>query len=309
MNIIFSLFLFSLVFAQTLRIDAIEFSLGKFHRQANMLHPYSQQHAFKSFILPTNADDLKTFSVEQSKTHYSIFFTNLIDLFMMMDQISQTTGNKIQILNMTAHGTPGGLLIPRDPERMKSVECFQWKRSVTEPDGKVYEDYYKFSTIENLKAYEELSKEDHAPLFRCISGHKDWAIAMEQVPRLKTQFSHDAQIHFISCLVGKGELGFKFTESILKTSISIPDSQRVQASQELGLGDWSMDQGMGFWTFLDQEQYSFDFKNYPLFKEDALFKQHGNITTSEFIHGKIKTGVIKDADFLSVEKDLRPISD
>jgi hypothetical protein len=294
--------------AAELTINAAEFGVGKFHRKDNQVQPYGKNHAWTPFILP---DDVSTNSAHIMKVDedtYTIFFTNLEELLVKMVEISKTTGKKISMVNLNAHGVPGGMWFPKDAKTRDSAECKSWKDAATHSDEDNYNDYYTPIGKSDIDQMNQLSKSAHLPPYNCLTGLAEWTAIVAKVPAVKHHLSGDARVHMHSCIVGKGKLGNAYTMGLARLLFPKPEKQQVQTSVKYGLGDWSMAEGMGFWDFESAAQLTRDNEVYPLHRRDSEIAQKGNIRVAEATLGVFKSGMIKDADFMFLSPDPRAVT-
>lgn len=301
---------FLLISAQSwanLTINAAEFGLGKFHRYSNKVHPYGSNHAWNVFILPEDVDTKTNLIKQNSNENYTIFFTDLESLMNDIIALKEKTGMNVEVLNLHAHGLPGSMWFPRDASRRESIECMSWRSSATGADVNTYKQYYSPIKKSSIEAIEASSQESSSPSFQCLTGLKDWTLLLNKIPEFKTVFSSDAQVHMLSCVVGLGPLGEKFTTGLAKLLFPEGGTQRVITSIKLGLGDWSMSQGMGFWYFLNDEQIARDNVDYPIKQQDSLFAQRGDLRVAEFQGTKLVSGLIPNVDYMILEWDNRKV--
>lgn len=300
-------FIVTNIFAAELTINGAEFGIGRFHRYGNKVNPYGSNSAWKVFVLPDGVSTKEAFVQKNADDNYTIFFTNLEEFLTKIVEVSHTTGMKVRVLNINAHGIPGGMWFPRNRDFYRSIECSSWQTAVNAPDETNYRQYYTAITKEDLLKYEEMSNAARIPGFSCLTGINEWTQIVARVPAIKDTFSSDAQVHMLSCLVGLGPLGDAYTTGLAKLLFPKPDSQQVQTAIKLGLGDWSMLEGMGFWGYESDEQIARDAEVYPVNRNDSEIAQRGDIRVGYADQGSIKSGLIKDEEFMFLSHDNRSI--
>lgn len=306
--LILALLISASAFAQDLVINGAEFGIGKFHRKDNKVHPYEDDNAWKPFILPEGITAEKLYVQKNSESNYTIFFTNLEEFLAKIVELSERTGKKVAMINLNAHGLPGGMWFPYDAKIKASIECWSWQSAADNSDDANYDQYYSESTKEELLAFEEMSNGPRIPSFSCLTGLPQWTMVVDRVPAIKTVFTDGAQIHMLSCLVGLGTLGDAYTKGIAKLLFGNPVAQQVQTSIKLGLGDWSMGDGMSFWGFESDAQLERDNEIYPVNRRDADIAQRGNIRVAQVENTEVKSGLIVDQEYMLLTHDARPVT-
>ena len=98
------------------------------------------------------------------------------------------------------------------------------------------------------------------------------------------------QIHFLSCVVGLGKAGENFTRGVAQ--LLLPPAGRIVTSTNFGLGDWSMDEGMGFWDYVTDAQVDRDNSIYPTHRKDAEIAQKGTVRIASFRNGQWATDLL-----------------
>jgi hypothetical protein len=291
--------------AADLTINAAEFGIGKFHRQDNKVHKYESNNAWAPFILPENASTKQALIINTSPDTYTIFFTNLEELFTKMVELTAKTGKKVEILNLNAHGLPGGMWFPKDAKTRDSFECASWRAAANNADMDNYNQYYSPVAKSEILSFNQLSNSSRIPSYQCLTGLNEWTAVAAKVPAIKTIF---AQVHMLSCIVGMGTLGDAYTTGLAKLLFPKPDSQMVQTSMKFGLGDWSMPEGMGFWGFESDAQLDRDNANYPVNRRDSEEAQKGDIRIAQASLGVVKSGMMRGMDFMLVTHDDRSVT-
>lgn len=298
---------FAKVTEETITVNAAEYGIGKFHRKDNSVHQYTADNAWKVFVLADQAQTSTMQVIENENSTYTIYYTNLEELLNEMVKLSAKTGKKIGLLNMNAHGLPGGMWFPKDAKTRDSMECGSWRTAARGSDEDNYGQYYSTVSKEEIESFTRMSRAQSIPAFNCLTGLNEWTTIVSRVPAIKASFSEDAQIHMHSCLVGLGTLGENFTLGIAKLLFS-KGTQQVQTSIKFGLGDWSMEEGMGFWTYESDEQMERDNAHYPVAKRDRDMMQKGDIRVAQQTAlGTVKSGLIKLQDFMFLTHDTREV--
>lgn len=295
------------VFAQDLVINGAEFGIGKFHRKDNQEHKYESNNAWKVFILPANVATDKAYVQKNSATNYTIFFTNLEEFLTKIVEISKQTGKKVGMLNLNAHGLPGGMWFPVDAKTRDAFECMSWRSAANNSDNDNYDQYYSAVSKEEMQSFEAMSNRRNIPSYQCLTGLKEWTAMVAKVPAVKTVFADDAQVHMLSCIVGMGLLGDAYTTGLASLLFANQKDQQVQTSIKFGLGDWSMPEGMGFWGFESDAQLDHDNEIYPVHKRDSEIMQHGSIRVAQVSDDKVKSGLMEQQDYIYLTHDTRPV--
>lgn len=306
-SVLFSLLLTfgTTAFAQDLTINAAEFGIGKFHRQDNKVHAYDKKNAWTPFILPDSITTRKLFVQKNSATNYTIFFTNLDELVAKVFDLSKTTGLKVKVLNLNAHGLPGGMWFPKDAQTMNSSECRSWRSTADNSDDVNYDQYYSAVSKEEVLSFNQMSNAMRIPSGQCLTGLGEWTSIVAARPEFKSVFTADSQIHMLSCLVGLGTLGDRYTKGMADLLLT---KGKVQTSIKFGLGDWSMPQGMGFWGFENDTQFDNDEARYPVDREDREIMQKGDIRVAVKDTTGVKSGMITKVDFMLLTLDNRAVN-
>lgn len=292
------------VFAQDLIINAAEFGIGKFHRQDNKVHKYDAKNAWTPFILPDSITVRKLYVQKNSETNYTVFFTNLDELVAKVIDLSKTTGKKVKVFNLNAHGLPGGMWFPKDAKTMNSGECSSWRSTADNSDDVNYDQYYSAVSKEEVLSFNRMSNASNIPSYECLTGLNEWTAVVAARPEIKNVFVADAQIHMLSCLVGLGTLGDRYTQGMAKLLLA---KGKVQTSIKFGLGDWSMPQGMGFWGFMNDTQFDNDEARYPVDREDREIMQKGDIRVATVDTVGVKSGLIQGVDYMLLTIDNRAV--
>lgn len=306
--LIVSLFSVSLFASDTLIINAAEYGIGKFHRKDNKVHQYETNNVWKDYVLKENVSTTSVSVVKNDETNFTIYFTNLEELMIEMIKLSKKEGKKVGILNLNAHGLPGGMWFPKDAKTRDSIECSSWRTAANGSDDANYNQYYSTISKEDILDFERMSSNATIPGFSCLTGIKEWELVVGRNTEFKSIFNNDAQVHMFSCLVGLGTIGDKFTKGLAKLLFT-SGTQQVQTSIKLGLGDWSMPEGMGFWGYENDAQLERDNANYPVNRRDRDMMQKGDIRVAQVsVDGTIKSGLIKNEQFMLGTHDFRDVN-
>lgn len=258
-----------------LTIHAEEVGVGKFHRYDNQVHPYGSGSAWLPYVLSREAPTDHTTLVENPDGSVSIFFMTLEDLLSSVVQVATRRHEPVAALNIHGHGLPGGMWFPANASFQQSIECSSWNQAASGSDEENYRQYYQPMSVSDVRAIREMSQtvNYHGT---CTTGVAEWQTEVAKIPRLKAVLAADAQVHFLSCVVGLGEAGRAFTEGVAKALF--PDGHgAVETSLDFGLGDWSMPQGMGFWDMTDEDQVAHDGGIYAADRKDSEIAQKGTI--------------------------------
>jgi hypothetical protein len=287
------------VHAGGLVINAAEMGVGKFHRKDNSVHPYGPTNAWTPFIMPVGYSTSGT-AIAQADGSYTIFFSNLQELLSKSVEISKKTGQKIQILNINGHGMPGGMWYPKDQAQQDSRECQSWRDSASGDDDSNYEQYYSPVSKQDVMMMRQISQAagTSGGLFECVTGTDGWRQIVPQIAGLKEAFAADAQIHFLSCIVGLGKAGENFTKGVAETVLTTAQG-RVMTSLMFGLGDWSIEEGMSFWDYQTDDQLAHDSQVYPAQKRDRDIMQKGTVRVAALgADGHAASALRTDVDFM-----------
>ena len=196
-----------------LMIDATEIGVGKFHRYDNGVHSYPPESVWKGHITPAGGGVGSTPIVFDDDDGYvSIQFSNLDELLKTVVALAQKRSAKIGVLNIHGHGAPGAMWYPKDKAQQASDECQDWRQAAAAPDEDNYNQYYSAIPKEEVMAIRRASQ-GHVH-FSCTTGAPEWREVAARIPNIKDYFAEDAQIHFLSCVVGMGSAGEEFTTAI-----------------------------------------------------------------------------------------------
>lgn len=277
-------------------IHTTEFGVGKFHRYDNQVHPYGAANAWTPYILPAGAATSQAVTVKNADGSYTVFFSTLDEMMTSVAQISQATGQKVSVLNVHGHGLPGAMWFPKDAATLNGWTCDDWRQAANGADVDNYNQYYGAVTVDEIMQIRQVSNNPNVKMM-CTTGANEWRAGVTKNPAFKAAFNDDAQIHFISCVVGLGTVGDAFTKEI--ASIVLPNSTgHVQTSMAFGLGDWSMPEGMGFWDYQSDAQVNQDNAKYPVNHKDREIAQQGSIRMASFTGGTWSTSILAQRDFM-----------
>jgi len=282
-----------------LTIHGTEIGVGKFHRYSNSLHAYSPGNAWTPFILGANAPLDKTSSIVNADGSYTIFFLTLEDFIATATQIAKSTGKAISVLNLHGHGIPGAMWFPATLTDYNSADCGSWHRAAEGADEDNYSQYYSLPDSDEINTYHSLG-DNPSSEFTCTTGLSQWQTVVAKNPEFKQVLTDDVQIAFLSCLVGLGTVGDTFTKGI--ANLLVRGNGRVEASTNFGLGDWSMEKGLGFWDFVSDDQLEHDRSVYPQTHRDADIKQKGilrvarSLTSSQLLADQETIPVVYERD-------------
>ncbi|MGZ3689295.1 MAG: hypothetical protein ACXWP5_00950 [Bdellovibrionota bacterium] len=280
-----------------LTIHASEIGVGKFHRYDNQVHPYGAS-AWSDYILADGSiqTPIVTANADQSVT---IYFSTLEELLTAIHARVQQSGKKVDVLNVHGHGLPGGMWFPKDADTMNSDECSQWRDSASAQDKDNYDQYYApVSKFEVLQIRAMSQRPSH---YGCTSGLAEWKEVTGRVSGILNDFTADAQLHFLSCVVGLGPAGEEFTQGIAELLLAHSTKGRAETSVNFGLGDWSMPEGMGFWDYLSDQQIENDAKTYPEDRKDREVMQKGTIRSVTLAGGKWGSRLLSNQDFMRLD--------
>jgi hypothetical protein len=276
-------------------IHTAEMGIGKFHRMDNKAHTYSLDNAWKPFILADNAPTVTPVIQNNADGSVTIFYSSLLEMLTTATKIAADRGEKISALNINAHGLPGGMWFPKSAKQRDSFECRDWRSAAAAPDKTNYDQYYSpisKSEILQLKATAQFPAH-----YSCVVGLPEWREITAQVPNLKSYFSNDAQVHFLSCLVGYGPVGESYTAGIAGMLMDGTQAA-LQTSLKFGLGDWSMPEGMGFWDYINDQQLAHDNSIYPVNRRDRDIMQTGGVRVAHGQNGIWSTSIVTDQSFM-----------
>lgn len=286
------------LFAKGLTINAAEIGIGKFHRHDNKQHTYENQNAWTPYILPEGEVGKLPLVKEVSSDTVTIFFDTLEGMLKQMVKIAEERHEKVTVLNINAHGLPGGMWFPATEKIMNGFSCMQWKMAAQGGDEGNYKQYYSAVSKEDILQLREYSKSGGS--MPCVTSGTQWKTVVASIPGMKEVFAEGASVNLLSCLVGLGPVGEKFTKELAEILFDKTEGT-VRTSIKLGLGDWSMPEGMGFWDYIDDEQLKKDNAIYPVNKKDREIMQKGPIRVAQLEKGLWGTKVIDGLDFMTLD--------
>ncbi len=283
--------------AAGLTIHAAEIGIGKFHRHDNSVHTYEAENAWAPYILPAGQVKLP-YVKENSSESVTIFFDTLEGMLKEMVKVAKERNQKVAVLNINAHGLPGGMWFPATTKLMNSFGCMQWKQAANGSDEGNYKQYYSPVSKSDILQMREYSKSGgNVP---CVTGTSQWKSVVASIDGMKTVFTENARVNLLSCLVGLGPVGDKFSKELGQVLFANTEGT-VKTSINLGLGDWSMPEGMGFWDYINDEQLEKDNKSYPINKKDREQMQKGSVRIASFESGGWSSKVLTDLDFMMLD--------
>ena len=284
-------------------INAAEVGIGKFHRYDNQQHPYAADNAWSVFILPTQADLTQSpIVVPQRNGSITVFFSSLEELFTTIASLSQKTGQKVDVININAHGLPGGMWFPKNAAERESSACRSWVDAAKGSDVDNYNQYYSPVSKSEIMTIRTYAKLGFGSLAGCTTTLKVWQEIAAKVPAFKAVLASDVQIHLLSCVVGLGKVGDNYTKGLSQLLLT-SDQARIETSTYFGLGDWSMPEGMGFWDYQTDAQLDHDNAIYPKDKEDREIMQKGIIRVATVdSKGQPTSGLLTDRDFMFLDQ-------
>jgi hypothetical protein len=283
--------------ARALSIHAAEIGIGKFHRHDNSLHNYATSNAWVPFILPENAD-LTTPKVIENRDHsLTIFFSTLTEFLQTLNQVAADHSESIVTLDINAHGIPGGMWFPVDDEAKASLECKDWREAATAPDEENYKQYYSATTKKDMN--EILLQSQGVANYECVSGLPEWQNVISSIPSLAGRFSDQAILSILSCTVGMGSAGAEFNLGLAAALFGKASRAEIRSIVQLGLGDWSMPEGLGFWNYLNPEQFLHDNQIYPVDREDREIMQRGTVRVVTGAAGDWASSLVENQPFLN----------
>lgn len=282
---------------QGLVIHATEMGVAKFHRKDNEVHPYEASNAWTPYILPAGAGIDKPIVSENADGSYTIFFSTLEDMLKKAVELSEKTGQKIEVLNLHGHGLPGGMWFPLNESFKNSFDCYQWLESAKGSDKGNYDQYYSPISKSDVMSIRQYSQTGGG--VSCVVGLTQWRAILLDVPKFKPSLASNLKFNFLSCVVGLGPVGAKFTNG-LGALLTNSEEAKFTSSLFFGLGDWSMAEGMGFWDYQNDAQIEKDMEAYPVDRKDRDIMQKGEIRISTLTDGKWDSKVVKDQEFMTL---------
>lgn len=281
-------------------IHAAEMGIGKFHRYDNKVHKYEDSNIWKDYILADGVDEHKQQVTKNADGSYTIYFTNLEEMLNGAVSISKEVGQKVSILNLEAHGLPGGMWYPKSAAQRDSAECGEWRNAAFGDDLTNYNQYYSavdMMTISYYRMYARTANHGHQD---CVTGLAEWVETIAKIKDFDQLFAPEAEMHFISCIVGLDKAGDAFTKGIAQALFK-NSTGKVMTSVNYGLGDWSLPEGMGFFDFQSKEQLDRDNADYVKNKKDRNIAQKGQVRIATNKNAVTTTEVFGDQFLVNVD--------
>jgi hypothetical protein len=292
--------------ATGLVIHAAEIGIAKFHRYDNSIHPYSKNNLWVPYTLPSAAGNKTPLVVQNPDKSISIFFSNLEELIRKVVELSTLQKEKVSVLNISAHGLPGGMWFPSNRFEQSSLACLDWSDVALGSDQDNYDKYYSAipkADILNIRQYSQSWGGAE-----CTTGLDEWTTVLNRVVTFKTSLAPDFTINFFSCVVGLGPLGAYFMNGLGKLLTNSTTAQ-IKALLNFGLGDWSMPEGMGFWDYQNDTQLNHDNAIYPINRKDREIMQKGEVrVSSASATGTWNSKIVSGESFLNFNLMLKPTS-
>jgi len=258
-------------------IHTAEFGVGKFHRKDNQVHAYDKSNAWVDYVLPEGANTDKALTLHNADGSYTVFYQTLEEMTAAVVQIAHQKSASVSVLNVHGHGLPGAMWFPVDASTLADSGCDDWKKAASGSDEDNYSQYYSAVSADEIRQIQMFSNFPGLMGASCTTGLNEWKQVVDRNPDFKAVLASDAQVHFLSCVVGLGKAGQQFTEGIAGLLFTKGSAARVEASMDFGLGDWSMPGGMGFWDLQSDAQVEHDNQIYVANKRDADIAQKGTI--------------------------------
>ena len=293
--------------ASRLVIHAAEWGVGKFHRYDNHVHSYGAS-SWAPFILSDSAKTDQALTIKNTDGSYTVFFSTLDELVESTIQISESEHAPVSVLNVHGHGLPGAMWFPKNTAALNGWSCAQWREAASGSDEDNYGQYYSAVSVNDIESIRSMSNNSnaHTP---CTTGLAEWRAAAQSHSKLRSVFSSDAQVHFLSCVVGLGSVGEAFTKGIAELLLSGSTQGRVETSMAFGLGDWSMPEGMGFWDYQSVDQVNRDNEKYVSTKTDREIAQKGSIRLAAYSGNSWGTSQLANRDFMSLAFESQILGD
>lgn len=305
--VVYALFFGAPVFASArLVIHAAELGVGKFHRQDNQSHAYDAANVWSHYILPDAADLAGPLTLSNADGSVTIFFSTLDELLSAAVNASEARNLPISVLNLNGHGLPGAMWFPSTAQALQSWSCEDWREAASGSDSTNYDQYYAGVAPDDIRQIRSMSNNPNIKM-GCTTGLAEWKAGVAKLPRFKQKLAANAQIHFLSCVVGLGTVGQAFTKGVAELLLTSAGGGRVETSMNFGLGDWSMPEGMGFWDMQSEEQVKRDNALYVMNRKDSEIAQKGTIRTVSATASGLKSELLGDRDFISLgfESELK----
>jgi len=288
-------------------VHASEIGIAKFHRYDMKEREHGKENIWTRYALDgepnSKVEQELPFTKNQEDGSVTVYFSTMEELFAGLKEVGSDNKRKIEVLNIHAHGLPGGIWFPKDKKERASWDCATWRSLADGTDKSNYDQYYHAVELSDIKMFRDISEKSADQVkFPCTVGAKEFGDVVAKDPTIKDLFASDTRIHFFSCLVGLGSRGAQFVSDLAKVLLNGEES-RVEAALQFGLGDWSMPDGMGFWDYQNDAQMKRDMEDYPTAKEDRKFMQKGQVRIALFRKGEWQLGVSDDLDVTTGDKD------
>jgi hypothetical protein len=286
-------------------INAAEYGIGKFHRYDNKLHTYGSNNVWKNYVLPDSATTIRTTGQKNADGSFTIFFSSAEEMLQAAIQISRQENRPISIVNLEAHGMPGGMWYPIDAATRASAACREWVSAAQGADAGNYQQYYSATPKDEILQFRQYAAQaTHSPQ-PCTSGLTEWTTILRRNPEFIQRLATDAEFHFISCIVGLGLTGDNFSKGLAQVLFNGRQG-RVTTSVYYGLGDWSMPEGMGFWDYQNDQQLARDNQIYPRDRNDREIMQKGQLRVAGVAQGRVGSQVFSGVQFQYVNEAFNP---
>ncbi|MDE2313429.1 MAG: hypothetical protein KGL04_04560 [Elusimicrobia bacterium] len=269
--------------ARLLVVDAVDAVMGNFHRYDNARHRYGAGNFWADFI-GRGYGPGSAFARQDTDGTVTIEFSDLEDLLKTLVQVSREERAQVAVLNINAHGRPGGNWFPPDEEAMNEDECQSWMQTAEAPDAVSYRMYYSEVSKGYTMSLRRSSTRAEPQPFGCVTGAGSWRRVAARIKGLGSVFAPGAQVHFDSCLTGLGKAGETFVEAVAEVLFP-KGGGNVLAAMDYGLTDWSMPKGMGFWDYQNDAQLSRFNRLYPRDRKDSEFAQTGGVRVARYQNG------------------------
>lgn len=286
-------------------IHAAEFGVGKFHRKDNQVHAYDAANVWAQFILPVAADSSGPVVIDNMDGSVTVFFSTLDELLTSAVKVAEARGLSISVFNLNGHGLPGTMWFPSTAQDLQSWLCEDWKAAASGSDAANYDQYYSGVSPNDIQQIRSISNNFNFKM-GCTTGLAEWRAGIARLPRFKQLLAPDAQIHFLSCVVGLGSVGQAFTKGLAELLLAPGGGGRIETSMNFGLGDWSMPEGMGFWDMQSDEQVERDNAIYAKNRKDSEIAQKGVVRAVSATSSGLKSELLGDRDFMALNFESVP---
>lgn len=296
-------------------IHTAEFGVGKFHRKDNKVHAYAKDNAWTNYILPDGANTDKALTLHNADGSFTIFYSTLEEMTAQVVAIAHQNNASVSVINVHGHGLPGAMWFPADADTLNDSGCADWRQAASGSDDANYNQYYSGVSPDEIREIQMFSNYPGMLGASCTTGLDEWKGVIGKNADFKKVLANDAQIHFLSCVVGLGKAGQQFTEGIASLLFGANSAAHVEASMDFGLGDWSMPEGMGFWDLKSDDQVNHDNQVYAKDKQDREIMQKGTVRVVSAKGSKWGSSLMSNQDFMhvgfetSLPTDLMPVND